>query len=355
MAKPKEEQLKADSNTPVNVSNSCSPKRNRATWITLSIALIALVLVLYTMKQNVQLQRQIDDGKKQIQEISVEQMTKQQLEKTLRPVIEEQTNLKEGLSNLRTQFTNVKIGKSENWQLLKARYYLELAQINAHWSNNEQTTIALLEAANQLLSQQHTTDIVNIRQIIAKEIVQLQVFKTVDLLDVLSQIDALQSLVIHLNIQALPVSDQTKQKVELNPTQSKWRIHLQNSLNTLSQLVIVHRHNEDTSPILSPLLVTILKESIQLNLQEAQWGLLNNNPLQYSSALKQAGTTLKKLLHHQEKKLTPVLKKLEQLQTISLSTEKPNIGKAIPLLTQLINSQSPEKENNTSTSTREEN
>ena len=45
---------------------------------------------------------------------------------------------------------------------------------------------------------------------------------------------------------------------------------------------------------MSPLYESILKESIRLNLQEAQWAILNNNPAVYQLALKQAITNLKR-------------------------------------------------------------
>ncbi len=49
--------------------------------------------------------------------------------------------------------------QNNEWLLLKARYYLELAGINAHWSDNPQTTIALLQQADDLLVNLHEPEL----------------------------------------------------------------------------------------------------------------------------------------------------------------------------------------------------
>ncbi len=57
---------------------------------------------------------------------------------------------------------------------------------------------------------------------------------------------------------------------------------MQTSLNALRQLVVI-RHNDDAlPPLMSPLLESTLKESIQLNILEARWAVLNNNPTIYA-------------------------------------------------------------------------
>ncbi len=65
--------------------------------------------------------------------------------------------------------------QKQDWLLLKARYYLELAQINAHWSDDQQVTIALLQQADALLRTIPDQQLFTVRQAIAQEITQLQV------------------------------------------------------------------------------------------------------------------------------------------------------------------------------------
>jgi uroporphyrin-3 C-methyltransferase len=104
----------------------------------------------------------------------------------------------------------------------------------------------------------------------------------------------------------------------------------------LNKLVVVRRDNEDIKPLSSPLFASILKESIRLNLQEAQWAILNNNSMAYQFALTQAVLTLKKGFNEHLSNKTALLNQLRELQKINLPQESPSVGEALPLINQLI-------------------
>ncbi|MFO3149026.1 uroporphyrinogen-III C-methyltransferase, partial [Legionella pneumophila serogroup 1] len=79
-----------------------------------------------------------------------------------------------------------------------------------------------------------------------------------------------------------------------------------------------------------------IKENIRLNLQEAQWAILNNNPAVYQFALNQAIANLKRVFNDSSQNTDALIKQLSTLQNVKLTQEKPVVGQAIPLINQMI-------------------
>lgn len=310
--------------------------------ITLIVALGALGTASYTLFLNKQLQHQSAHFPMQVQHL---EQTLETVQEQLHAKVDNsqnaQSQLQNKLEHLDKQVQNVmsqRFYHNQDWLLLKARYYLELAQINAHWSSNFDSTISLLQQADQLLTQLNDPKIFEIRQAIAKDISQLQAIPLLDSAGILSTLDAAQNTIKELSI-PLPANtsesaaDQAKTS---DNSSSSWRLHLHDSINALEKLVVIRRHDHEVKPLISPLLEAILKEKLSINLQEAQWAVLNKNPFVYQLVLKQAITNLKTNFNENTQNTAALIKKLTQLQQVKLSQKKPDIKSALPLLNELI-------------------
>jgi uroporphyrin-III C-methyltransferase len=235
-----------------------------------------------------------------------------------------------------TKAMNERLYQTQDWLLLKARYLLEMAQINVHWSDNYMTSTALLQEADGLLSQINNPKILEVRQAVAQEMTQLKAVPVLDIAGILSQLDAVQ---IHLNTRpVLAGTDmrQPKTNEQTPPNASAWRARLTDSINFLQKLVIIRHDDEGISPFMSPLFESLLRESIYLNLQEAQWAVLNHNTVVYQLALKQTLFNLKRISNESSDDTQALIKQINELQAIKLEAEKPQIGNALSLLNKLI-------------------
>lgn len=353
MANSNEETKKtAEIKPEVKVNSAAKPKSFMAVGAAI-IALGALATSIYTLSLNQQLQNQLTDKDHQLttqlekldqkQENSQNQIDKKIAAKT-NTIEKTRLALEAKFDALNKQLQNAmnqRLYQTQNWQLLKARYYLELAQINAHWSKSFGATIAMLQQADQLLQQVNDPKIFDIRQAIVKDIAQLQALPKIDIAGLLSQLDAAQNSLNNLTI----LGESKAEIISPEATQgnlSVWRLRLQDSMNLLSKLVVIRRNDEDIKPLLSPAFEAILKENIHLNLQEAQWAVLNRNPQVYQLVLTQALTTLKKNFNVGAPNTGALIKTLTKLQQVQLTQVKPEIGAALPLLNQLINTKEPD-------------
>lgn len=328
------------------------------------IALSALASSLYTLSLNKQLQNQLVDKNSkltaQLNKLEQNQEhTQTQIEAKANTLEETRITLNNQFSELNKQLQtamNQQLYQNQNWLLLKARYYLELAQINAHWSKSFSATIRLLQQSDQLLQQINDPQIFKLRQAIAKDIAELHAIPKVDIAGILSQLDAAQSSLEKLNIVSA-LNDSQSEFAITNTSDtpqekaSVWHLRFQDSINLLKKLVIIRHHDEHIKPLVSPAFEALLKANIHLNLQEAQWAVLHDDPKVYQLVLTQAITTLKKNFNETSTNTAALIKKLSDLQHIQLAPPKPAIGvDALPLLNQLIDTKEPiiKSENNDS-------
>lgn len=310
--------------------------------LALIAALLALGITFYNAdhlkkQQRYQLEQQHAFTSKQEQLISEQQKMAQLLESQAHAIATNQHTAQEQLTALNKQLDNAlaqKLYQNQDWLLLKARYYLELAQINSHWSDHYAASVALLQAADSLLSQINEPKIFSIRQAIAKEIAQLNAIAVIDFAGILSQLDAAQASIDHLMAQ-LPGNNHSNEQIAKEAA-SGWQANVDKSLQFLQKLVVIRHNNHGIQPLLSPVQEALLKEQIRLNLQQAQWAILNNDIKVYQLALKQAIANINKGFNQHTKHVSALLKQLKQLQQVDLIQEKPAEGLALSQLNALI-------------------
>ncbi|STX52580.1 uroporphyrin-III C-methyltransferase [Legionella busanensis] len=309
----------------------------------LVLTLISLLLAALSFYQNSQLkafqiQQQIDMAdqirilKSQLQKNSLLINTRTKKFQNL------QNNLTNHINKLDNSLQNAlkqRFFQNQDWLLLKARYYLELVQLNAHWGEDQQTTAALLQQADQVLQDIPEQQLFSVRQAIAQEISKIKALPNVDTAGLLSQLDAAQSMVMQLPLQQSLINSQ---QTTSTPTtdNSGWRGQFNNSLSYLKKLVVVRRHEGAAQPIYSPLHQSLLREVIRMNLQEAQWAVLQKNTKVYEQALNQAITAIKNTFDQGAANTQALLKNLQQLQQQKLDYPKPIVDKPLVLLNQYI-------------------
>ena len=328
--------------TPMQKESTSSNKRSLASILAIFIAMVALVFAIYDMQSNQKLQKKLLDENTYLNELQHKQNSNnEEIGTKTKEVQQTQHTIQKKLDQLTQEVRielNQKFYQNQDWLLLKTRYYLELAQINAYWNNDIDTSIALLQQGDTLLKQVQSPKIFAIRQAIAKEIAVLNAFPKVDVAGVLSKLDAAQTSVDALTIQ--PPFEENKSVMDKTnsetPNGTTWRVRLQQSFSQLDKLIVIRRDTEDFKPLLSPVFASILKESIRLNLQQAQWAVLNRNADVYQLALKQALANLNRTFNKSSGNTSALIKQLNELQQIKITQDRPKIEIALPMLNQVI-------------------
>jgi uroporphyrin-3 C-methyltransferase len=328
--------------------NAVKPATFSVPMFSLVIAVIALISGLYAAYTSQQL-RQATNQQTQALSIEINQLNQKQLEgkinftATVQATNQIQEKMQKQVQELSKNLhiaMQQRFYQKQDWVLLKARYYLELAQINSHWSNDQQATIALLQQADALLMTVSNQQLFGARQAIAQEITQLQTLPKVDVTGLLSQLDAARRVISDLPAKQAFKSAVADTKSTDKTTLPTWREKLNNSMHLLEKLVVVRHSDEEINSLLSPIHQTVLRESIGLNLQEAQWAILQNNPQVYQLSLIQAMKDIKRAFDEKTESTQALLKQLQNLAQEKLIIPKPTLEESLLLLNQLIESNS---------------
>ena len=340
---PQEPSVKRPKPTP---KASPTPKQFYAYTAIATLSMIAFGCALYAVGTTLQLSRgavlQIDTLSSQIILLKQQQNEGQsKLDNAIKTISDSEETLRSKVSILDENIQSIlqqRTYQSKDWLLLNVRYYLELAQINAQWSDNWQTTSALLQQADTLLATIHDQRLFNVRKAIATEIAELKAIPKPDTAGLLSQLDAAFSSITQLSLNPV-VSKEKNPTDSTNKNPSSWQEHMKESVSLLEKLVVVRRHNEDIVPLPSPVYESMLREGIRLNLQEAQWAVLQNNEAVYQLSLTQAIKNIKRSFELTATRTNALLKQLQALQQTHLVQQKPLLEQSLPLLNQVIESQ----------------
>ena len=311
----------------------------RLILIPLSILIIATIAILYSHPNDQQqLKQQIDKLQQQYTQ------TQKALDQEKKTNAQTQQALQTQLNTLNKHLQSAlreRMYESNDWLLLKIRYYLELAQINAQWSDNLQTTSELLHQADVLLATLSDHRALPIRETIAKEIIACKTIPQLDIAAILSELDATLDIVAKIPLKStMEFNAQSQQTPLSNQHPQTWRDHLNQSLTLLEGLVVIRHHNEEIRPLPSPAYESMLREGIRLQIQEAQWAVLHNNEAVFQLSLTQALNNIKRSFEPSAPTTKAMVQQLQALEHLHLVLKKPVVGQSLPLLNEWIESKS---------------
>jgi uroporphyrin-3 C-methyltransferase len=342
---------KSDASTTIKSPIAClkkEPKKWAQQWFYFIVSLIAIGAFILALNANYQqlvtqksthrqqenMMTKFDSLSKHQQQINIQLTKTTKKFNQLKQIIDEQI----GMQNKNLQdFLQQHRYQKQDWLLLTARHYLETAQINANWTDNPQTTKVLLQQADELLQDVSQQQVLVIRQTIAKSITQINALPIVDRAGLLSQLDAAQSLLSQLPINQSPVMLSTDNTpTSPDNTALSWRIKLHESWHLLEKLIIVRHDSNNEPPIFSPLHQSLLRESIRMNLQAAQWAILQNNTVIYQQSLTEALSGIRRIFNNKIANTTALIDQITQLQHVTIISKKPNVDAPLLMLNQLI-------------------
>jgi uroporphyrin-III C-methyltransferase len=208
---------------------------------------------------------------------------------------------------------------SDDWRLLKAQYLLELAGLNAHWSTDKNSTLAMLKEADEILTPLHNPALIHVRQAIAHDIQAIAQSPTTDITALMTQLSAALTSTWQLPINPLP-------KAASPP----------DATHFLQHLITIRHHSDQLAPKPTLAFEAMLRASIRLNLQEAQWAVLEKNNAIYQQALKQAISHLTQSFVSDATHTKTLIKQLQALQKTTLNTEHILPEKALKALNHVI-------------------
>ncbi len=225
-----------------------------------------------------------------------------------------------------------------HWRLKKAQFYLQLAQISAHWSQHPQMTVDLLKQADKLLADQNNLEIYDIRQAISNDINDINKQSQIDIVGLLTKLTTAQNQLQKLTYRNDHFfADKKNSEKKQNGKEGKWRKQWMKSINALEKLVVIRHHDQAIKPILTDKQFALVKEAIYIDLQQAKWAVIHNNQAVYKLAVGQALNEMKRHFNMKQTVVETIVSQLQSLQNIQIEQKTIEPSKALILLNKYIN------------------
>ena len=210
--------------------------------------------------------------------------------------------------------------KTQDWDLEKARYYLELAQINAQWSHNIASTTHLLQTAEHILAQVNYPNLATIHNAITQDLAEIAVIPTINTTEILEKINSIRQQVEQLSIH--PVAVTTDNPIRQATEPKTWQDNVYDNMQQLRGLINIEHHDETWLPP-RPNTIALLRENIRMNLQQAQLGLIEQNQALFTLALQAASDSISANFDPNTPKAHALIQDLQTLKTTKVAYSIP--------------------------------
>lgn len=227
--------------------------------------------------------------------------------------------------------------KNFNQEILytKARFYLDLAKINAYWSYDTETTLALLREADLLLNSSTNPKVVLVRQAIHQEMQSIKLATHFDSIGMWTELNAIKNIIPTLPFREPFSKQQNKPYEKIDKKPNDWHEQWQKTRFLLQNLVRIQKQNDPEEALFSPGYQAIMQESIILDLQVAQGALLRFETKLYQASLDGAMKNIQKVFDPMLPSVKTIIEQLSALKKLPLSPKDPLIGQSLELMNTL--------------------
>lgn len=347
-----------------NLAGSGQPAKNKSAAISavaLMVALLAVAATAYitwvSFQQAEQLQSLTVDSKHYYQQTQKLQQLLQRAQNESVATLAEQDQQREQLLTA-IENTNLIIDSqgrrlrsltsttTDDWRLAEVEYLLRLANQRILISKDSATALNLLATADQILLTLADPRFFDIRKAIAEDRAALLLVGQQDLDGVFLRLSALTQQLNKLPLIVMPTFD-TADKVEINNVDDSVLSVWQQKINAIGSatwqelkgLVVINQRDSDIKPLLPPDQQYYLRGNLQLMINQSQLALLDGRQAVYSDSLYRAESWLQEYFASDTDAIQSVIADIQQLQTIKVNIELPDIANSLLAVKQFFSEQ----------------
>ncbi|MCA0899831.1 MULTISPECIES: uroporphyrinogen-III C-methyltransferase [Microbulbifer] len=218
----------------------------------------------------------------------------------------------------------------EDWQLAEADYLLRLANQRLMLEQDSRSALGLLQEVDKIIRDVDMPDLYGVRQQLSRDITALKLVENVDREGLYLRLRALEEQMVKLNIQ--PQFDLAKrdaaaiQQQNDNPEigEAHFRSSWDNFLNFLKGSVRI-RDGEVDPVLLSPQSETRFRQSLRLNMEQAELAVLRADDTVFKDSMNHARQLLLDYgVDNPQRQV--ILRELEELAQEKVKVELPNLS-----------------------------
>ncbi len=248
-----------------------------------------------------------------------------QLAQANQRAIEQQARLSQQLEQLLT-VTQQKVRalsgrQKQDWLLAEAEYLIKLAQLKISLEKDKVTAIALLKTADQRVLEIGDNSLLELRQQIAQDIVELELSSVPDVNGIASRLHAISNKILQLDLIALkfePLQRNAERPISQSDEFS-WSGFYRDFID---DFVTIKDHSEPAKPLMTVEQRANLNANIQLALQQSQIALVRGEQALYQINLNNAINWIGEFFQHNELSRV-ILTELAELSETLIDSQMP--------------------------------
>jgi len=223
----------------------------------------------------------------------------------------------------------------DNWILAEVEYLIRMANLTLHFQHNIPTTIALLKTADTHLRSIGSLKLLEIRKILAHDIVALEAIPEVDVSGIYLRLQALDN-----QVEKLPLIDEdlkfkgnndAQPQPEIN-TDSTWKDTLNDSWKTIKKVIVIRHRQQPIEPLISLQRRNLLDLNLHMLFAQAQWALLQRQESIYKASLQQIKDLIQRYFLQTNSKTQHIEKALTDLQAKGIDPALPDISDSLEVI-----------------------
>lgn len=239
--------------------------------------------------------------------------------------------LEASVSKLGTQNTQ------NNWQLSDVDYWLKQAEHRLQWQQDISTAVALLDQAQQSLSQNVQPGYQPLLDALIQDKAALQALPKLDRSALLQSLSSLLERLQSLPLAPVQQPDPQQELTDNQALNSAWQVFSRDWL-------VIRKRTPDALPWRSPELLTYLRMNLALSLQMAQQAALQANQPLFDRHLLQAENWLSSQTNVREPEVSRFLSDLKSLKATPVRLALPDLSHSREQLNLLLAGRVPVKE-----------
>lgn len=219
-----------------------------------------------------------------------------------------------------------------DWLLAEAEYLIRLGIQRFITERNTANAIALMESADQVLSQLDEVGLLPVRRTLARDITNLKLRNNIDREGIYLRLNAAAEAVMQLPLIPRQPDAQTVEASDQQPPTNWWQrlsANLSRALTQFHDLIRVQRRSGAMQPLLSVQEEAYIRHNLRFMLEQAQLALLREEPLVYQQSLDKAITWLEDYFQLDNRAL---ISELQQLRDLDVLERYPNISGGLEAL-----------------------
>jgi uroporphyrin-3 C-methyltransferase len=220
------------------------------------------------------------------------------------------------------------------WQVAEIEYLLRLANHELQLGGRIDTALAALAAADGRLAALGEPRFVPVREAIAREKDSL---RAVVQPDRTGKALALSSLIARVDALALAYGIPERQRVDADTPIGEagvWERLRSRTTGIFRELVTVRHEDMPVRPLLAPEQEYFLRLNLKLKLESARLALLEDDPVVWRAALREARDWLDRWFDVDETAVSSAADELERLAATEIRPQRPDISRSLELLRQ---------------------